>query len=129
MSASVLIVEDHSSIREPLAALLRLKGHVVLEAEDGKDALAQLKMFPNPGLILLDLMMPVMDGWTFLDRKSRDPAIARIPVVILSAVSNLHPPRQTPDIVATVEKPIDMVALLANVDKYCNAGFRRAASF
>ena len=129
MSASVLIVQDNSSIREPLAAQLRLKGYVVLESSDGTEALGYLRQLPKPALILLDLMMPVMDDWSFLERKARDSAIARLPVVLLSAAANLQSRRRMPDVVATVEKPVDMPSLLAQVDRICNAGLDRAASF
>jgi CheY-like chemotaxis protein len=64
--ATLLIVEDHRESREALAELLQADGHSILTAENGQEALDQLSTIPDPRLILLDLCMPLMDGWEFL---------------------------------------------------------------
>src|SRR5207244_2354453 len=73
---AVLIVEDHQDIRMTLAWLLRVEGFRVATAADGREALNVLREGPLPDLIVLDLRMPVMDGWEFLACKSRDPRLA-----------------------------------------------------
>lgn len=119
MDASVMIVEDNESVREPLAALLRLKGYVVVETDNGQDALKKLKGLPMPNLVVLDLMMPQMDGESFLEAKDADPELAPIPVVIVSAVANGQGPARSDTVVDVLQKPGDMSRLLSLVDKYC----------
>ncbi|HKI31389.1 MAG TPA: response regulator [Gemmataceae bacterium] len=80
----VLVVDDSPFSSGMLAALLRKEGHEVQVAEDGEEALLRLRWW-HPDLILLDLTMPVMDGWEFLRLRAEDPATAAIPVVVLSA--------------------------------------------
>ncbi|HEY4240218.1 MAG TPA: response regulator [Kofleriaceae bacterium] len=81
----VLVVEDDDLIRESLVDLLAHKGFGVTGAANGADALVALANGPPPSVILLDLMMPVMDGLAFRQAQLRDPAIKDIPVIILSA--------------------------------------------
>ncbi|GAB6196805.1 response regulator [Lysobacter xanthus] len=81
---TILIVEDNADIRDTFRTLFELEGFDVRVAVNGLDALARLDDLPTPCLILLDLSMPVMDGWDFLDAlKSRDGE--EIPVTVLSA--------------------------------------------
>ena len=68
----ILVVEDHEFAREALAMLLSDAGYGVVEAADGREALATLSKGARPDLILLDLVMPVMDGWEFMRRQRRD---------------------------------------------------------
>lgn len=121
MSASVFLIEDNDNVREPLAALLSMLGYGVSEAVDGQEALNKLQDGPLPDLILLDLMMPGMDGWTFLDVKDSDPRLARIPVVVLSAVAKFKPPNPQSSAVAVVAKPFKLQSLVTLVEQYCNA--------
>lgn len=82
----VLVVEDDADIRESVCQILQDEGFPTVSAPNGKEALAMLRnMTPLPRLILLDLMMPVMNGWEFYELISRDKAMARIPVVVMSA--------------------------------------------
>jgi CheY-like chemotaxis protein len=85
VAPQVLVVEDDAPIREALCAVLRDDGYAVAEAGDGQEALEFLRTHPTPRVILLDLMMPVMDGWTFLREQAADPALAGIPVVVITA--------------------------------------------
>ena len=108
--ATVLLLEDNADVREMMATALKLAGHTVVPAADGSEALRLLKDGLRPRLILLDLMMPVMDGWAFRAALEQDPALTRIPVVVVSAVGDdmLEKVRAA----AHVPKPIDIDHLL-----------------
>ncbi len=82
---SILIVEDDDGVRDTLAAILRDEGYAVDTASNGEVALAEVAARPLPTLILLDLMMPHMDGMHFRARQLADPALRAVPVVVLSA--------------------------------------------
>ena len=90
--ARILVVEDHDSARTALTKLLSSTGYDVVEAPNGSEALAQLATGPRPDLILLDLMMPVMDGWEFMKRQRRDWHLCTIPTIVVSGVPS-HDPR------------------------------------
>jgi CheY-like chemotaxis protein len=114
----VLIVEDDADLREMMAQLLTLEGFRTETAANGRDALDYLKRGDQPDLILLDLMMPVMDGWEFRRRQTQDPELARVPVVVLSALAQ----SRAADIggAAFLKKPLDFDRLLSLVRHYCN---------
>lgn len=82
---SVLIVEDDEGVRQSLGDVLRQEGYVVETACDGEEALERLQREPLPSLIVLDLMMPGMDGVAFRSRQLSDERIAGIPVIVISA--------------------------------------------
>ena len=83
---AVLIVDDDPDIREVLAETLETTGFDVITAANGLDALTVVRGMPNrPSVILLDLMMPIMDGYAFIEQRSLDPALASIPTVIVTA--------------------------------------------
>src|SRR5262245_59582395 len=79
---SVLIIEDDPDIREALAEILEDEGYATVLAGNGREALDHLAKSEMPALILLDLMMPIMDGWQFRDEQRRSPSYAAIPVVV-----------------------------------------------
>ena len=81
----VLIVEDERDIREALAEALAYEGYDVAVAANGREALRALRGGPRPDVILLDLVMPEMSGWEFRQVQAHDPALAGIPVVVVSA--------------------------------------------
>mgnify|MGYP000440744048 CR=1 FL=1 len=114
---TILIVEDDRDIRESLISLLELEGYDAHGAPDGKAALDTLPTLARPCLILLDLMMPVMDGWQFLALKDKDVSIAPIPVVVISALD----PASRPAVNASgfMRKPLDFDLLLGFVKRYC----------
>ena len=91
MGWRILLVDDDSMLREALAETFSAEGHVVQEAEHGGQALELLASGCRPGIILLDIMMPVMDGFGFLERKNADPELAAIPVVVISATERRLP--------------------------------------
>src|SRR5262245_62354165 len=82
----VLIVEDDADLRDMMAQLLSMQGFKAATVANGREALDYLRSGSRPDLILLDLMMPVMDGWEFRRQQVADPELAGVPVVILSAV-------------------------------------------
>ncbi|WP_437591904.1 response regulator [Sorangium sp. So ce1000] len=114
----ILVVDDDPDIRETLAELLQEEGYAVASAAHGGEALSVLRTDPRPGLILLDLMMPIMDGWQFRAEQKKDPELAAIPVVIISAtgrdefVSSLGAAQ-------FLKKPINLEQLLAAVEQHC----------
>jgi len=117
---TILIVDDDAGIRQLLVLFLEHKGYSAKTAVNGLEALDQLQASqPLPQLILLDLMMPVMDGATFRQAQQADPRIAAIPVVVLSAAENIEAqaPLLTAD--AYVPKPIEFDSLLQIVEHYC----------
>jgi CheY-like chemotaxis protein len=80
----VLVVDDHAEVRQLICAILRRAGYAAEEAADGQEALNYLRRKPQPHCILLDLQMPVLDGWGFRTRQLADPELAGIPVVIVT---------------------------------------------
>ena len=106
---TVLVVDDDRGVRELLIRSLSFEGFEVMEAANGQDALTQLRTGRRPGVIVLDLRMPVMDGWAFRVAQRADPRIARIPVVILSG-ADAHRFQEI-EAVAALEKPVSLAQL------------------
>jgi CheY-like chemotaxis protein len=90
MPPHVLIVDDDALTREAIGLLLRSEGYAVTEAADGREAIRRLRSDGPHEVVLLDLMMPHMDGWQFLDARRRDPELSRSPVVLVTAVGDVH---------------------------------------
>ena len=99
---TILVVEDSADARALMRSLLLRQGYDVAMANDGLEALAYLESHARPGLILLDLRMPVMDGLQFLERQSQRPQVADVPVVVYSAEH--IPVVAAPNVVACVQK-------------------------
>lgn len=108
----VLVVEDDEGIREALVDLLGTEGFEVTSAVNGADALGKLRdvQRQHPDVILLDLMMPVMDGWAFRAEQRNDPALSEIPVVVITASRQADVATLAPK--AFLKKPIDFDELL-----------------
>lgn len=111
----VLIVEDDPMIRETIAELVGEEGYPVMTAANGREALAILRACGGRGLILLDLMMPEMNGWEFLEARSREDGMAGLPVVILSASHYVAPP----PVDGILSKPVRLEHLLGTVRSLC----------
>jgi signal transduction histidine kinase len=112
----ILIVEDDSAVRDSASELLEDEGFEVSTSEQGLAALLALRDGrPLPDLIVLDLRMPVMDGWAFRDRQRTDPLLADIPVVAISADSSLQARAIAVD--AYLPKPFSADALLRRIDQ------------
>lgn len=117
---SILVVEDEEMIRDSLIEFLDEQGYDVHGAVDGRDALAKLQTAdPSPCLILLDLMMPVMDGRAFREEQMRDPALRDIPVVVLSAYRDVAGSAQELAAAGYLEKPLHLRDLLQIIRQHC----------
>jgi CheY-like chemotaxis protein len=117
---SVMIVEDDLEARESLAAVLASEGYSVVLAEHGREALERLRESPTAVcIILLDLFMPVMNGWAFRDEQVRDPTLADIPVVVVTADASAAQRMRTLGVVEAMTKPVDFDRLLETVNTYC----------
>lgn len=115
----ILVVEDNSQLSEALAEFLAIHGHAVQTAANGADALGLLASSESqPALILLDLAMPVLDGWGFLDELNRSQKLANVPVVIMSGYRNVAQRVKESGAVAVVHKPVEPQTLLRIVDRY-----------
>ena len=112
----VLIVEDDEDLRDMMAQMLTIEGFDTSVAANGREALEYLHRETRPHVILLDLMMPVMDGWEFRRRQKADPDLAPVPVIVLSA---LDPARAAVDATAFLKKPLDFDHLLELVRIHC----------
>jgi CheY-like chemotaxis protein len=109
----VLIVEDDDAIREALAEVLEEAGCTVAVAANGSQALTRLRSGgPLPGLILLDLMMPVMDGFEFSEAQSLDPQLRNIPVVVMSAAGHVEANLERTRAASYLRKPMTIEAIL-----------------
>lgn len=117
--ASILLVEDDAQIREAITDLLEDEGYEVDKCVDALEALQMLESGHVPDVILLDLMMPRMDGWEFRVRQLRDPRLARIPVIALSADSSAK--ARAMDVDAYLQKPVSDQALLNTVSRLLGA--------
>jgi CheY-like chemotaxis protein len=115
---SILIVEDDFDIREALTQILRDEGYTVAGASNGLEAIKLLRERRDFGLILLDLMMPVMDGWQFRAEQKQDPALAAIPVLVLSADANIQHRASSIDAAGYLKKPIQLDTLLDTVGRF-----------
>ncbi len=115
MTKCILIVEDDDAIRHMLADALQDAGYAVAMAVDGFDALDQIEQHP-PDAILLDLMMPSMDGWTFLETCRGDVRSARIPIGLLSAAPVLLRTADAWGVQVAIGKPFALDALLDQVE-------------
>ena len=113
-TACVLVVEDEEIARDALCSLLELEGYTTARVQNGQEALDYLRSNPPPFLILLDLLMPVMDGWRFMTEQSRDQSIAGVPILIMTAASAQR--RIGPHHV--LQKPLDPTRLIAMVAQY-----------
>ena len=113
---SVLVIEDDHDTRVSLRRILEVEGYFVFSAADGKQGLEIIRRIKPPCLILLDVIMPLMNGEEFLVEINNDPALHMIPVVLVSAF-----PETAKKLVAKafVQKPIDLDALLNAVHQHC----------
>jgi len=121
-SKFVLIVDDDPDLLEVTSFVIENEGMAVETARNGEEALALLRAGRLPRLVLLDLMMPVMNGWEFLDEVANDPSLKVIPIVVLTAADH----SQVPGAMDVLCKPMDLKALLRVVEHYvrgdCDGG-------
>jgi CheY-like chemotaxis protein len=115
----VFVVEDDADVRAMLEQALELEGYAVASAANGQEALEWLRVEGPPSLILLDLMMPVMNGWQFMAVQTTDPNLSTIPVVVLSGDATIDAKAQSLGATGFLRKPVTIDALLATVEKFC----------
>lgn len=124
-SGNVLIVEDDPATREMVATLLTSEGFYAVAAEDGLEGLHLLRTVRRrapdvPCLILLDLKMPRLGGSEFRRAQLGDPAVAAVPVAVMSGATNAEVCAKGLGAVATLRKPLDIDALMDVVRRYCS---------
>ncbi len=115
--STILLVEDDEAIRESVSECLRLEGYRVELAVNGAEALAWLQCGDRPSVVLLDMVMPVMDGAEMLARMRGDPALAGVPVVLMTAAAQKEPAETGAE--AFLSKPFDLAELLVTVARFC----------
>jgi CheY-like chemotaxis protein len=121
-TSTVLVVEDEPDMRQLMVGLLRGDGYDAIGAAGGREALRSLRDGGvRPCLILLDLVMPDMNGWEFRAELQDDAHLASIPFIVVSGYVQALA-KQPPGAVAQLEKPIDLDELLALVARYCANG-------
>jgi CheY-like chemotaxis protein len=117
-AAKVLIVDDDFALRDALCAALEGEGFSVAAVSNGEEALEYLRNGARPCLVLLDLMMPIMNGWEFRAEQRQDPELADIPVIVLSAFARSGD-EELRGIERFLRKPFELSDLLAAVRAYC----------
>lgn len=130
MAAKVLITEDEPNIVESLSFILRRAGYEVMAVSDGEAAMAQLRA-ELPDAMILDLMLPRLSGFEVLKRVKNDPALARLPVLVLSAKGQAHDRRLVEDIGAEafVTKPFSNRDIIERVGQLCQTAAGSSAPF
>jgi len=118
MADALLVVEDDDDIRTNLVEILTYNGYRAAPVANGAEALAYLTIHPPPRLILLDLMMPVMDGWEVMHALVANAALAHVPVIVLSGAGDLMQEVQLLGAVACIGKPFNVGALLDAIERY-----------
>ena len=113
---TVLVVEDEEDLREMMREALELKGYRVVTAEEGQDALNKIDGIEKLCLVLLDLLMPGMNGWDFFAKMRERPELAQVPVIVHSSASNRAPAGVT----RVLQKPILFDRLISVVGEYCD---------
>ena len=121
---SVLVVDDQVDNRDAVGLLLGEAGLDVRFAHDGEEALAALHRGLRPCLVVVDLMMPKMDGWEFRQRQLSDPQFASIPVVVMSGYPDAQKAAGALGVRAVLKKPLNPSLLQALAEHHCqrNAG-------
>lgn len=127
---SILVADDNRDVRETIVDALTDEGYIAVGAKDGKDALAKLANMPAPTLILLDLMMPIMSGWEFLDAQKKDAKFASHQVVTISSVNPTKTLETSEplDIAGSLQKPLSFLTLWDKVQEFCEPPARDEAA-
>jgi CheY-like chemotaxis protein len=112
----VLIVDDEPEFRDSLQDLLEDKGYQVDSASNGEEALELLRASELPCVVVLDLVMPVLDGIAVFGQMQQDPRLASVPVIVSTS-----DPTHAPSGVLIMKKPINLRRLLAAIEQHCNA--------
>jgi CheY-like chemotaxis protein len=116
-SKKILVVEDNPVALEGLAVVLGRAGYAVATAINGREALDYLHRRPPPDLIVLDMLMPVLDGWHFLAQVRREPWLARVPVVVTTGTILTPEWANSQGCAGLLRKPVDEAELLREVGR------------
>jgi CheY-like chemotaxis protein len=120
---SVLVVEDDPDIRDAVVEILQDEGYGVSAAADGRQALDLLEtLVPLPDIILLDLMMPVMNGFQFREEQLKKPELARVPVLIVTADANAMAKAEVLQAAGFIQKPLKIQPLLDTIERLLSQG-------
>jgi CheY-like chemotaxis protein len=114
---AVLVIEDDLDTQDAICGLLEYSGYRAIGVSNGREAIQFLKTHSAPNVIVLDLMMPVMNGWEFRDLQSADAGLAKIPVVVISASGALPRDVLGKGAVDYVPKPFDPDRLVAAIER------------
>jgi CheY-like chemotaxis protein len=112
----ILVVDDDPAIRRVVADILEMSNYEVRMASNGAEALTEVRQWP-PAMVLLDLMMPVMDGWEFLRRCRGDPPCSPVPVAVMSAARDAGAISDELGANAFLPKPFELDDILLIVDR------------
>jgi CheY-like chemotaxis protein len=116
----VLIVDDDEDIRDTIRSLLQLRGYIVDTAPDGRVGLERMRTAHPPALVILDYMMPGMNGEEFREAQLADPELARVPVVLLTGAGDVGSAAHVD--IERMAKPIELQLLFETVARYCTKG-------
>ncbi|MEO6598914.1 MAG: response regulator [Polyangiaceae bacterium] len=113
---TVLIVEDEEDLRELMSDALQMRGYRVVTALEGEDAFRKIADIGRPCVILLDLLMPGMNGWEFFEKIRTRPDLASVPIIVHSSAASRAPAGVT----RVVHKPLAFDSLVSIVSEYCS---------
>lgn len=116
MQHTVLIVEDEEDLRELMRQALEMKGYAVITAAEGQAALDRIAEIDRLCLVLLDLVMPGMNGWEFYDKLRERPELASVPVIVHSS----SPTNAPKGVTRVIAKPLMLDGLLSVVRQFCS---------
>ncbi|MEX2125504.1 MAG: GAF domain-containing protein [Woeseia sp.] len=117
----VLVVDDDEPFRTEIVAALQQSGYAVVSAGDGREALEYLRGDNVPALVILDMMMPLMEGWSLFEAVKREPRLASVPIVLLSCLSDNQEFVPPPDVSGYLNKPLRMKKLLSIAAEHCRS--------
>jgi CheY-like chemotaxis protein len=121
--STVLVVDDQQDLRDSIAVLLEVEGYDVVDAANGRDALRYLSSGrANVAAVVLDLSMPVMDGWEFLAERRKNPALSDIPTIVVTGVSDLKRRQVELGDLAVFTKPFHFDELIGELRRTLEAG-------
>ena len=115
----VLVVDDDYAVLDAMKDILEDEGYEVSVAANGLEALKELERGPRPCVILLDLMMPVMNGWEFREKQLEDDGLAAIPTIIVTAHNKPEVSAEELKAATSIRKPIAPATLLKTIEQYC----------
>jgi len=122
----VLVVDDDADIRDSIGDILELRGYRVARASNGREALDHLRAGPRPCVILLDLMMPVLNGWEFRAVQTKDEQLRSVPVVVISGDGSTDQKAASIGVDEYLRKPLELSAILDVVRRHCGTHAARA---